>query len=87
MGNKINRFLSLLLAFVMVLGMFPVTHAHAEGEAAPDGFMFYNGELLPILPSSGYSAAFILSYHLLNPLLAAMMPAHTSQYPHIFLPV
>ena len=30
MENKMMRFLSLLLAFVMVLGMFPVGHVHAE---------------------------------------------------------
>ena len=32
MENNFKRFLSLLLAFVMVLGMFPMTHAHAEEE-------------------------------------------------------
>ena len=30
MEMNFKRFLSLLLAFVMVLGMFPMTHAHAE---------------------------------------------------------
>ena len=32
MGNKFNRFLSLLLALVMVIGLMPVGHAHAEEE-------------------------------------------------------
>ena len=32
MENNFKRFLSLLLAFVMVLGMFPMMHAHAEEE-------------------------------------------------------
>ena len=35
MENKCKRFLSLLLALVMVLGMFPMGHAHAE--AVVDG--------------------------------------------------
>ncbi|MBR5616939.1 MAG: discoidin domain-containing protein [Oscillospiraceae bacterium] len=33
MEMNFKRFLSLMLAFVMVLGMFPMGHAHAEGEA------------------------------------------------------
>ena len=32
MENNFKRFLSLLLAFVMVIGMFPMMHAHAEEE-------------------------------------------------------
>ena len=32
MENKIKRFLSLLLALVMVLGMFPAGHAHVHAE-------------------------------------------------------
>ena len=32
MGNKFNRFLSLLLALVMVIGLMPVGHVHAEEE-------------------------------------------------------
>ena len=34
MENKWKRFLSLLLALVMVIGLMPVGHAHAEEEAA-----------------------------------------------------
>ena len=33
MENNFKRFLSLLLAFVMVLGMFPMAHVHAEEES------------------------------------------------------
>ena len=32
MENKFKRFLSLLLAFVMVVGLMPMGHVHAEGE-------------------------------------------------------
>jgi hypothetical protein len=37
MENKCKRFLSLLLAFVMVLGLFPMGHAHVH--AAEDSIM------------------------------------------------
>ena len=45
MENKCKRFLSLLLALVMVLGMFPMTHAHAVTSATVSATPITEGEL------------------------------------------